>query len=86
MRFHNMFSTVQVTDLTIPQKVQTVKSWLDEANSSVIDAKLADHIVIWAQTYLRNVVRKNLEAPEKHFQCYCECFILFTYMTATLEL
>ncbi|MCI4387417.1 hypothetical protein PGIGA_G00073950 [Pangasianodon gigas] len=54
------------------QKVQTVQSWLDEANSSVVDAKLADHIVIWAQTTLRNTVRENLEAPAKHFQYYID--------------
>ncbi|XP_034168074.2 LOW QUALITY PROTEIN: dynein axonemal heavy chain 12 [Pangasianodon hypophthalmus] len=54
------------------QKVQTVQSWLDEANSSVVDAKLADHIVIWAQTTLRNAVRENLEAPAKHFQYYID--------------
>lgn len=42
----------------------------------MVDAKLADHIVTWAQTTLRNAVRENLEAPAKHFQYYCEHFLL----------
>lgn len=63
--------------ITIPQKVQTIQSWLDEANISVVDAKLADHIVTWAQTTLRNSVRENLEAPGKHFQYYCELLTFF---------
>lgn len=61
---------------TIPQRVQTVQSWLDGASTSVVDAKLADHIITWAQTTLRNAVRENLEAPAKHFQYYCEHFLL----------
>ncbi|XP_027026371.2 dynein axonemal heavy chain 12 [Tachysurus fulvidraco] len=52
------------------QKVQTIQSWLDEANTSVVDAKLADHIVTWAQTTLRNSIRENLKEPAKHFQYY----------------
>ncbi|KAI5095774.1 dynein heavy chain 12, axonemal isoform X1 [Silurus meridionalis] len=52
------------------QKVQTIQSWLDEDSSSVVDAKLADHVVTLAQTSLRNAVRRNLEAPMKHFQYY----------------
>ncbi|KAF4078180.1 hypothetical protein AMELA_G00196410 [Ameiurus melas] len=52
------------------QNVQTVQSWLDAANNSVVDAKLADHIVMWAQTTLRKAVRENLKAPAKHFQYY----------------
>lgn len=60
----------------------------------MVDAKLADHIVIWAQTTLRNTIRENLDAPAKHFQYYCELlksFILIlithlkTYMSASLE-
>lgn len=72
-----------LTDLTIPQNVQTVQSWLDAANNSVVDAKLADHIVMWAQTTLKNAVRENLEAPAKHFQYYCEllAFLFLTLIT-----
>lgn len=84
-----------LTDHTILQNVQTVQSWLDDANNSVVDAKLPDHIVTSAQSTLRNAVRKNLEAPAKHFQYYCELFTFLyinpdnvdfkTYMTAFLE-
>ncbi|KAI5612480.1 dynein heavy chain 12, axonemal isoform X1 [Silurus asotus] len=49
------------------QKVET-QSWFDEASSSVVDAKLADHIVTWAQTTLRNALCKNLQAPMNQFQ------------------
>lgn len=55
-----------------PQKVQTVQSWLAEANTSVVDAKLADHVLIGAQTAMRTAVRKNLEEPHEHFQNYGE--------------
>ncbi|XP_046897139.1 dynein axonemal heavy chain 12 [Hypomesus transpacificus] len=52
------------------QKVQTVQSWLGEANQSFVDAKLADHVLVWAQTTVRTAVRKNLEEPNEHFQSY----------------
>ncbi|XP_045065490.1 dynein axonemal heavy chain 12 [Coregonus clupeaformis] len=54
------------------QKVQTVQSWLAEANSSVIDARLADHVLLCAQTTIRSAVRKNLEEPDRHFQNYVD--------------
>ncbi|KAK1801742.1 hypothetical protein P4O66_022373 [Electrophorus voltai] len=52
------------------QKVQTVRSWQAEANNSLVDAKLAEHILTWARNTLTNSVRKNLEAPRRHFQYY----------------
>uniref|UniRef100_A0A3P8ZCE8 AAA+ ATPase domain-containing protein n=1 Tax=Esox lucius TaxID=8010 RepID=A0A3P8ZCE8_ESOLU len=52
------------------QKVQTVQSWLAEANSSVIDARLADHVLEGAQSTVRSAIRKNLEEPFQHFQNY----------------
>ncbi|XP_072525468.1 dynein axonemal heavy chain 12 isoform X2 [Salminus brasiliensis] len=52
------------------QKVPTAQSWLSETNSSVVNAKLVDHVQLWAQTTLRNAVLKNLEAPDQHFQYY----------------
>uniref|UniRef100_A0A4W4EIL8 Dynein heavy chain linker domain-containing protein n=1 Tax=Electrophorus electricus TaxID=8005 RepID=A0A4W4EIL8_ELEEL len=52
------------------QKVQTVRSWQAEANKSLVDAKLAEHILTWARNTLTNSVRKNLEAPRRHFQYY----------------
>ena len=54
------------------QKVQTVQSWLAEANSSVVDAKLANHVLVWAQKTVRDAVRKHLEEPNQHFQDYGE--------------
>ncbi|XP_051515044.1 dynein axonemal heavy chain 12-like [Myxocyprinus asiaticus] len=56
------------------QRVQTVQSWLAEANISVVDAKLPDHVQTWAQTTLRNAIRKNLDGPAKHFQCYVNSY------------
>lgn len=52
--------------------MQTIQSWLAEGNISVVDAKLSDHVQVWAQTTLRNAVRMNLEGPAKHFQSYGE--------------
>ena len=52
--------------------MQTVQSWLGEANQSFVDAKLADHVLVWAQTTVRTAVRKNLEEPNEHFQSYGE--------------
>ncbi|XP_056241890.1 dynein axonemal heavy chain 12 [Seriola aureovittata] len=54
------------------QKVQTVQSWLTQAASSFVDAKVADHILAWAQVTLKTAVRKNLEEPDKHFQSYVD--------------
>lgn len=53
-----------------PQKVQTVQSWLAQAPSSFVDAKVADHILAWAQVTLKTSVCKNLEEADKHFQNY----------------
>ncbi|XP_062872057.1 dynein axonemal heavy chain 12 [Trichomycterus rosablanca] len=52
------------------QKVQTVQSCLADTNSAVVNAKLADDVLIWARTMLSNAVRKNLEEPDKHLQYY----------------
>uniref|UniRef100_A0A8C9Y9T2 Dynein axonemal heavy chain 12 n=1 Tax=Sander lucioperca TaxID=283035 RepID=A0A8C9Y9T2_SANLU len=54
------------------QKVQTVQSWLTEAISSFVDAKVADHILAWAQVTVKAAVCKNLEEPDKHFQNYVD--------------
>ncbi|KAA8590936.1 hypothetical protein FQN60_001879 [Etheostoma spectabile] len=54
------------------QKVQTVQSWLTEAISSFVDAKVADHILAWAHVTVKAAVCKNLEEPDKHFQNYVD--------------
>ncbi|XP_043080221.1 dynein axonemal heavy chain 12 [Puntigrus tetrazona] len=56
------------------QRVQTVQAWLAEGNISVVDAKLPDHVQIWAQNTLRNAVRINLDGPAKHFQSYVDSY------------
>ncbi|XP_016404673.1 dynein heavy chain 12, axonemal [Sinocyclocheilus rhinocerous] len=56
------------------QRVQTVQAWLAEGNISVVDAKLPDHVQMWAQTTLRNAVRINLDGPAKHFQSYVDSY------------
>ncbi|ROL53285.1 Dynein heavy chain 7, axonemal [Anabarilius grahami] len=56
------------------QKVQTIQSWLAEINTSVVDAKLSDHVQMWAETTLRNAVRINLDGPAKHFQSYVDSY------------
>ncbi|XP_065142099.1 dynein axonemal heavy chain 12-like [Paramisgurnus dabryanus] len=56
------------------QKVQTAQSWLEEVNDPVVDAKLPDHVQMWAQNTLRKAVRKNLEGPSKHFQSYVNSY------------
>uniref|UniRef100_A0A674AX37 Dynein axonemal heavy chain 12 n=1 Tax=Salmo trutta TaxID=8032 RepID=A0A674AX37_SALTR len=79
MEFYPSFQDLEESVLEIlnlitntMQKVQTVQSWLAEANSSVIDARLADHVLLWAQTTIRSAIRKNLEEPYKHFQNYVD--------------
>ncbi|XP_071332600.1 dynein axonemal heavy chain 12 [Trachinotus anak] len=54
------------------QKVQTVQSWLTQTTSSFVDAKVADHILTWAQATLKTAVRRNLEEPDKYFQRYVD--------------
>ncbi|KAK2851543.1 hypothetical protein Q5P01_007819 [Channa striata] len=54
------------------QKVQTVPSWLTQATSLFVDAKVADHIIAWATVTVKNAMYKNLEEPEKHFQHYVD--------------
>ncbi|XP_077070519.1 dynein axonemal heavy chain 12 [Siphateles boraxobius] len=56
------------------QKVQTIRSLLAEGNVSVVDAKLSDHVQMWAETTLRNAVRINLNGPAKHFQSYVDSY------------
>lgn len=66
-----MFLVCKLTDYdTDPQKVQTVQSWLAEATTSFVDAKLADHVLALAQATVKTAVCKNLEEPDKHFQNY----------------
>ncbi|XP_067384444.1 dynein axonemal heavy chain 12 [Channa argus] len=54
------------------QKVQTVQSWLTQATSLYVDAKVANHILAWAKVTVKNAVYENLEEPEKHFQHYVD--------------
>ncbi|KAM9856226.1 dynein axonemal heavy chain 12 [Aulostomus maculatus] len=54
------------------QKVQTVMSWLAQAPSSFVDAKVPVHILAWAQVTVKAAVCANLEEPDKHFQNYVE--------------
>ncbi|XP_040909250.1 dynein heavy chain 12, axonemal [Toxotes jaculatrix] len=54
------------------QKVQTVQSWLAQATSTFVDAKVADHILAWAQATLKTAVCRNLEEPDKHFHTYVD--------------
>ncbi|XP_067302544.1 dynein axonemal heavy chain 12 [Pseudorasbora parva] len=54
------------------QNVQTIQSWLAEGNVSVVDAKLSDHVQMWAEATLRNAVKMNLDGPAKHFQSYVD--------------
>ncbi|XP_026189143.1 dynein heavy chain 12, axonemal isoform X3 [Mastacembelus armatus] len=56
------------------QKVQTVQSWLTQATSSFVDAKLADHILAWAQVTIKTAVYKNLEEPDNHLQSYVNSY------------
>ncbi|XP_021325607.1 dynein axonemal heavy chain 12 isoform X2 [Danio rerio] len=73
--FHDLeLAVLEIANLisNTMQKVQTIQSWLAEGSISVIDAKLSDHVQVWAQTTLRNAVRMNLEGPAKHFQSYVD--------------
>ncbi|XP_010788876.1 dynein heavy chain 12, axonemal [Notothenia coriiceps] len=54
------------------QKVQMVQSWLAQTSPSFVDAKVADHVLAWAQVTIKTAVCKNLEEPEGHFQNYVE--------------
>lgn len=71
-----------------PQRVQTVQSWLTQAISSFVDAKVADHILAWAQATLKSAVWKNLEEPDKHFQSYGDVFLVFflTYISRNIPI
>ncbi|KAM3869140.1 dynein axonemal heavy chain 12-like [Diretmus argenteus] len=53
------------------QKVQTVKSWLAEAATSFVDAKVADVLAL-AQVTVKTAVCKHLEEPDKYFQDYVD--------------
>uniref|UniRef100_A0A8D3BWT9 Dynein axonemal heavy chain 12 n=1 Tax=Scophthalmus maximus TaxID=52904 RepID=A0A8D3BWT9_SCOMX len=70
------------------QRVQTVQSWLTQAISSFVDAKVADHILAWAQATLKSAVWKNLEEPDKHFQSYGDVFLGFflTYISRNIPI
>uniref|UniRef100_A0A665TVC1 Dynein heavy chain linker domain-containing protein n=1 Tax=Echeneis naucrates TaxID=173247 RepID=A0A665TVC1_ECHNA len=67
------------------QKVQTVQSWLAQTTSSFVDAKVADHILAWAQATLKTAVCRNLEEPDKHFQNYVVRFDWLVNGTAQTE-
>ncbi|XP_019944293.2 dynein axonemal heavy chain 12 [Paralichthys olivaceus] len=54
------------------QRVQTVQSWLTQATSSFVDAKVADRVLSWAQDALKAAVCRNLEEPNNHFQSYVD--------------
>ncbi|KAK5863728.1 hypothetical protein PBY51_000737 [Eleginops maclovinus] len=54
------------------QKVQTVQSWLAQTTSSFVDAKVADHVLAWAQVTIKTAMCKNVEEPDRHFQNYVE--------------
>ncbi|XP_034447227.1 dynein heavy chain 12, axonemal [Hippoglossus hippoglossus] len=54
------------------QRVQTVQSWLTQATSSFVDAKVADRVLSWAQDTLKAAVCRNLEEPNNHFQSYVD--------------
>ncbi|XP_067448608.1 dynein axonemal heavy chain 12 [Thunnus thynnus] len=68
------------------QKVQTVQSWLTQATSSFVDAKVADHILAWAQITVKTAVHKNLEEPDKHFQSYVDNYDWLVNGTAQARL
>lgn len=65
--------------LPVPQKVQTIQSWLAETDVSMVDARLPDHVKTWAQDTLRTAVRINLDGPAKHFQSYCK-YLSFAHL------
>ncbi|XP_074537088.1 dynein axonemal heavy chain 12 [Halichoeres trimaculatus] len=54
------------------QRVQTVQSWLTQSSSSVVDAKVADHILAQAKATVKTAVHKNLTDPDKHFKNYVD--------------
>uniref|UniRef100_A0A4W6DYT1 Dynein axonemal heavy chain 12 n=1 Tax=Lates calcarifer TaxID=8187 RepID=A0A4W6DYT1_LATCA len=66
-----VFEILYVITSTL-QKVQTVQSWLTQTTSSFVDAKVADHILAWAQDTLKTALCRNLEETDKHFQSYVD--------------
>ncbi|XP_041955531.1 dynein heavy chain 12, axonemal isoform X1 [Alosa sapidissima] len=68
------------------QKVQTVQSWLAEGNPSVLDAKLADHVLLWAQKTVRDAVRQHMEEPDLHFQYYVDNYDWLVNGTAQAQI
>ncbi|KAI7794029.1 dynein axonemal heavy chain 12 [Triplophysa rosa] len=75
--FHDLEETVlEMLNLitNTMQKVQTIQSWLAETDVSMVDARLPDHVKMWAQDTVRNAVRKNLDGPAKHFQSYVNTY------------
>ncbi|XP_071374585.1 dynein axonemal heavy chain 12 [Centroberyx affinis] len=68
------------------QRVQTVQSWLAEATTWFVDAKLADHVLSWAQVTIKTAVHKNLEEPGKHFQNYVDNYDWLVNGTAQARL
>ncbi|KAG5839016.1 hypothetical protein ANANG_G00229870 [Anguilla anguilla] len=81
MEFYPTFEDLEAAVLEIMtqiahtmQHVQTVQSWLAEGQKSFVDAKLADHILTWAKTSLRDAVHRNLEGPRLHLCNYVESY------------
>ncbi|KAJ8333348.1 hypothetical protein SKAU_G00422440 [Synaphobranchus kaupii] len=81
MEFYPTFEDLEVAVLEIMiqiantmQHVQTVQSWLAEGQKTFVDAKLADHVQAWAESSLRNAVRRNLEGPKQQFHSYAESY------------
>uniref|UniRef100_A0A8D3BVT1 Dynein axonemal heavy chain 12 n=1 Tax=Scophthalmus maximus TaxID=52904 RepID=A0A8D3BVT1_SCOMX len=72
MEIYPTLQDLEAAVFEILNRVQTVQSWLTQAISSFVDAKVADHILAWAQATLKSAVWKNLEEPDKHFQSYVD--------------
>lgn len=57
-----------------------MQSWLAQSTSLFVNAKVADHILAWAQATLKTAVRRNLEEPEKHFQTYGDVILIHKFL------
>uniref|UniRef100_A0A8C3L4P8 Dynein axonemal heavy chain 12 n=1 Tax=Chrysolophus pictus TaxID=9089 RepID=A0A8C3L4P8_CHRPC len=51
------------------QNVQTVHSWL-AGGATTLHTELPTHIVAWAASTLKKVIRDNLEGPKEYFENY----------------
>ncbi|XP_068166194.1 dynein axonemal heavy chain 12-like [Antennarius striatus] len=66
--FFDMLKTITNT----LQKVPALQSFLGQAKTAFVDAKVPDEVLTWA--HLKKLVRKNLEEPANHFQTYVDKF------------